>query len=369
MITNQRICFVNYYVENIYHPETKAIFGGAEVQLYQLMTALYQTSDWAVHVLSHNQRRPRVEQYRNIIFWHVRELRNRPLFNLYNVLQTFTAMIKLNADVYVTRAASFDTGLVALYCRLFHKKFVFMTAHSLDVDGSFERDNSWLARYMYRYGLQHATVILAQNHEHISALQQQHGVTARYLPNGFIIPPMPVHHQPHTILWVGRAHASKQPEVFVRLAQQFPAEQFVMILNPQEPAIEQAVQRLTAALPNLSVVKGVPFFVVDQYFSEAKVFINTSSAEGFPNTFIQAGIAGCPILSLTVNPDHFLDTFNTGWCAQGSELELQKQLRQLLAEPALLQTAGRNNRQYVEAHHNINNTITELLSHLSVITK
>lgn len=359
-----RICFVNYYVENLYHPETKGGFGGAEVQLYQLMTALQEMGGWDIHVLSHNERRPKVETYRSITFWHVRNLHNRPLRNLYNMLRPFIAMISIKADVYVARAASLDAGLVALYCSLFRKKFVFMTAHSLDVDGSFERDNNWQAGKMYRYALHHATVIFAQNQEHSIALKQRYNVTAQYLPNGFIIPALPKQHQPKTILWVARAHVSKQPEVFIRLAQQFPNEQFVMVLNPQAAAVGQAVQQLAESVPNLKLIMGVSFFEIDPYFREAKLFVNTSSAEGFPNTFIQAGIYQCPVLSLTVNPDQCLDIFNIGWCAHNSEVELHQQLKQLLADPSLLQAAGKHNRHYVETQHNISNTITELVNQL-----
>ena len=39
---------------------------------------------------------------------------------------------------------------------------------------------------------------------------------------------------------------------------------------------------------------------------KSKILINTSSFEGFPNTFVQAWANGVPVISLKVDPDNII---------------------------------------------------------------
>ena len=46
-----------------------------------------------------------------------------------------------------------------------------------------------------------------------------------------------------------------------------------------------------AILSNLELYEDVPWNKIDTYFSNARVFVNTSTHEGFPNTFVQAALS------------------------------------------------------------------------------
>jgi len=111
--------------------------------------------------------------------------------------------------------------------------------------------------------------------------------------------------------------------------------------------IEQAKQ-----LDNLQFIPRVPFHDIDSYFQRAKVFVNTSDSEGFPNTFIQACSAATPILSLNVNPDTFLDKYNCGISCDGDWQKLLDGLDFMLAVDRYVQL-GQNARKYAEQNHDI----------------
>ena len=64
------------------------------------------------------------------------------------------------------------------------------------------------------------------------------------------------------------------------------------------------------AIPNVKFIEFVPFEEIDDYFANAKLFINTSDDEGFPNTFIQARNNGTPVISFNVDPDNILRDLN-----------------------------------------------------------
>lgn len=364
----KRICIVNYYLYYIYHPELKQAFGGAEVQLYNYLQVLKQDKQFDLHVLSLRSEQSQIVKEDTITFWRVRdlELRNdkwyQLLINTKNVFKAFVYLIKIRPDVCITRAASFDLGLVALYCRLFRKKCIYMAASSIDVDGSFMNSSSWVARNSYFYGLTHSDVILVQNQEQQLALSTNYTIESEILPNGF--PSLPLNARQasqNTILWVGRAQAMKQPEIFIDLAHQFPEQQFVMILASQDPAVLEAVQRTTRDLANFTLLQSVRFQDTDQYYAEAKLLINTSTFEGFPNTFIQAGLAGCPILSYIVNPDTVLTTHQIGWCADGDIKKFSELFNTICTDTATWKEYSKNIAQYMRRQHDITATYQILL--------
>ena len=60
-------------------------------------------------------------------------------------------------------------------------------------------------------------------------------------------------------------------------------------------------------LANVTYRAYVPPEEIMETFSQAKALVNTSSEEGFPNTFLEAWLAGRPVVSFHVNPDGVLD--------------------------------------------------------------
>ncbi len=349
----------------MYNPRPHAIFGGAEVQLYYITQELKRQKNYEIHVLGRANDEVATESIDGIFFWNVLKSSRNRFVNIYYLLKQFWYFKKIHADTYVVRAASLEVGMVVLYCRIFRKKCIYMTAHDLDVDGSFFVTNGILARYSYRYGLRKATTVLAQNQHHIDLLLKNENVTAYRLPNSF---PLPIkidsQKERKTILWVGRAVSWKRPNRFIELAKHFPAESFIMIINEQDPTVLHEVEIAAQNLDNFILIKNVPFTKIDQYFMQAKLFVNTSDSEGFPNTFIQAAMYGCPILSYAVNPDNVLTTHAIGWVANKDDETFLKLAGTILSDTAQRDIFSINARRYVEMNHNISKNILTLQQYL-----
>ena len=104
--------------------------------------------------------------------------------------------------------------------------------------------------------------------------------------------------QPYA-LWIGRAEGvHKRPQRLVELAALCPDIPFVMVMNPADREIERRVRERCPL--NVSIVKRVAPEVMPAVFQKAGSLVNTSSTEGFPNTFLQAAAMGKPIYSLAV---------------------------------------------------------------------
>jgi glycosyltransferase involved in cell wall biosynthesis len=122
----------------------------------------------------------------------------------------------------------------------------------------------------------------------------------------------------------------------------------------------QAIKTKAIAIDNLDFSGYIPYDEIQHYFDMAKVFVNTSFSEGFPNTFLQAAIAKTPLLSLHINPDNFIDKYNCGFYCAGDEQVLIQNLHKLLNNKTQWQEKSNNIYEYVKKKHDISNNINIL---------
>jgi glycosyltransferase involved in cell wall biosynthesis len=113
------------------------------------------------------------------------------------------------------------------------------------------------------------------------------------------------------------------------------------------------LRRRAATLPQVTFYDGVPWGESDRLFSQAKLFVNTSTFEGFPNTFVQAALHCVPILSWRVNPDSVLTTHRIGACADSSFERLVEETGRFADDEELRREAGDRARRYAETHHDV----------------
>jgi glycosyltransferase involved in cell wall biosynthesis len=79
-------------------------------------------------------------------------------------------------------------------------------------------------------------------------------------------------------------------------------------------------------------------------FDRAKIFLNTSSIEGFPNTFLQAWIRGVPVVSF-FDPESLVQRLQLGHIANSVD-EMREAIRSLLEDDAERQRTGRRAREF-----------------------
>lgn len=302
-----KVCFISLRSYPLFVRQSLDYFGGAEVQISLIAKALAKDKRFAVSIIVGDYGQKAVIQADNIRLYKTRK------FDFLKVLK------HVAADIYIERTVNPKIFIAAAWCRLFKKKLIYMVAH--DWDCAYQR-------------LRLVDAVICQSFDQQKLLLRKLRLTSQVMyplvtPYAF----KPARRKFY--LWVGRADNWKRPQEFIRLAQQNPSEKFVMICRPGNFRFSPPI------LPNLQFIPAVAPEEIGKFFSRAKALINTSVAEGWPNTFLQAGAAKTPALSFRVNPDHYLTRFHCG------------SVKPKLSKPG--QNAGLNHYQYVKKFHSAAN--------------
>jgi glycosyltransferase involved in cell wall biosynthesis len=374
-----RICLISPLGYGLYRPDLSLPFGGAEIQLHLLATALAQDPSCAVTVLTTVAGSPGEEQYGAIrLIKRQSKKRAGPLSirgpaALFRTLRGYAAaygemrrlLEAIDADVFVHAGSGVEVGVYARLCRHMGKRFIFVVASTADVDRTYGTAAGPL-RWLSPLGIRWADAVVCRTQDQQTLLKQRYGREGYLIRTGHPVP-RPQHAAPGTqhsrssLLWIGRLHPVKQPERFLDLAERL-ADQACVMIGMRDAAHDELgkiVARRAATLPNLTLFHDVPREQVDDYLRRAKLLVNTSIYEGFSNTFVQAALAGVPICSLRVDPDGLLSRHEIGLCAGGNPDELAVVVRSLLASERRRREIGRRAAAYATMHHDLRRTTAD----------
>ena len=366
-----KVCFISPLGYGLYNPASGYPFGGAEVQFFLLATTLAADPSVQVTVLTTVRDSPGVERSGQLTVIRRQggdRLARGSLWGYVSAFLDMRRVIKeIDADVFLHATAGVEVGAYALICRLMRRRFVYVVASSVDLsrpNGQVQGPLAWL----FPVGLRLADAIVCRSREQLERLRSLYGKEGVLIRTGHRRAE-PARHEMVTVLWGGRMHPLKQPEMFLDLVERLPKERCEMVImqDRSHEHLLQVLRERVAALPNISMHENVPWNEMDGYFERAKVFVNTSTYEGFPNTFVQAAMHGTPILSWRVDPDGILSSHGIGLAAGGSVERLLAATRELCASEPTLAEWGRRAQAYGRAHHDVNRSAEELTTLLRML--
>ena len=193
-----------------------------------------------------------------------------------------------------------------------------------------------------------ANVVFVQNQFQQTTLKTLFNIPSKILLNPINLEKNELPLGKEFLLWVGKSSWYKQPLLFIKMAIELPKENFVMICNKTDEALYQEILQLKPN--NCIIIEHVPVSDIESYFAKAKLLVNTSEFEGFPNTFLQAAKYGKPIVSYQVNPNEFITKHKCGVVAFGEVDKMMKETHQLLDDDEHYSKYSVNAKAYSENH-------------------
>lgn len=265
-----------------------------------------------------------------------------------------------DADVYYNRCATMSLALVVRFCEKFGRANIFAGASDLDfVPGQELIQAAWY-RAMFRYGLRRTQQVVVQNPTQLALFEKNYGGLAQLIPSVFVPPShASAAGERREILWCGVLRPGKRVEILLQLARRLPQYFFRVVGGADSSDYSRKVAGVlmeeSTRLPNLRYDGFLPYESADEKFLQAKLFLNTSDREGFPNTFLQAWARGVPTLSF-VDVGARMDGQDVGVVCT-DEAAMEAAVLRLMEEPEGYAAAAERARNYFHANHTVRSCV------------
>ena len=373
-MTPPRVCFVG--LGNL--PALAAEFsgqpiGGAELQQSLLARALAGRG-WPVSMIVADCGQPEGASWHGIrTFKAYRPNEGLPAVRFLHPRWTKLerALRRADADIYYTSCAGAQLAQVVFFAHGRGRKVLFRIASNSDCDPrallvQYRRD-----RLLYRRGLAHADLVLAQTVQQQRSLRANYGRDSRIAPS-LIEPPgrcRSFGERDLEVLWVGNIRPVKRPDLLLEVARRLPSMRFHMVGGAMAGA-EQLYEssRLEAArLANVTFRGALPYQEVRALYERARILVGTSEVEGFPNAYLQAWAHGTPVVAF-LDPDGMLQRLGLGRAVRTVE-EMCAALTELGGDEARWQEASGRARRYMELHWQEESVLAPYLAALTKLER
>ena len=348
-----------------------AFMGGAQYQTQRIVEALVKDGRFKVHYLARSFAPDYQPDTYDVHTIHTLfgKRKGYLFLDAPSLLRTLKA---IKPDVIYQRVGSSYTGVAAWYAVHNHCRMVWHTASELDVTpyrvngaGVF-RPWQWADKKILEYGVRYSPYVVTQTQDQQARLIQHYQrQAAAVIPNFHPLPKSaPRKPERVRVVWLANLKRLKRPEIFIDLARDLCARtdaQFTMVGAFQgSTKWRERIRQRIEETPNLEYLGYMPQDEVNELLAGSHILVNTSTSEGFSNTFIQAWMREMPVISLAVNPDGVFDDERLG-LHTGSYAQLVHCTQSLIENGERRRLMGSQSAEYARCKHSDSN-LRELLS-------
>jgi glycosyltransferase involved in cell wall biosynthesis len=194
--------------------------------------------------------------------------------------------------------------------------------------------------------MRRADAILVQSAAQAETLAQNYGLASRVAPM-LVEKPLAPAARTIDVLWVGNIRQVKRPERILQLAARMPELKFHMVGGSLagEEGFFHDVRNAATAQPNVWFHGRLSYWDANKLYGQARLLVNTSDIEGFPNSYLQAWIRGVPVVTL-IDPDGVIEREGLGVGARSTS-QIAAAIDHLLGDPAAWKAASDRCRAFM----------------------
>jgi glycosyltransferase involved in cell wall biosynthesis len=366
-ILRKSICFYT-----ISHPMFG--LGGAEIQSYYYAKE-FANLGWKVSFLTKKGKEPIAcfnNEGINIIYYKKHTSPLRTLLYFIKIIK------KYKFDVVFYRNNTVQLGILAILSKIFNYKLIWSVKHD-DFCGKTSatkkerlltslpskiKQFNWLFNdRLFKYGVLSSFLVLAQNKYQKRIILKDFKKSSDILYSGTNIPKYNTSRM-NQILFISTIRDFKRPELYCKLANLLSRKGYDFLLIGDNYQKESKKEHLLKLINNSKINYLGPQSLseVQIILNRSKLLINTSVAEGFPNTFVQAFAHGVPVVSLDVNTDNLITDNNLGYYANGDLKQMASYICQLMDNIDVWKEKSENAYQFAISSLNISENTKRLIT-------
>ena len=355
------------------HPMFK--IGGAEIQTY-LYAKEFARRGWKVFFLSKYNNPPK-SQFDNkgieVVLFKSSKI---PLINWIKLLSN---LIKIDADIYYNRSRQYDLFLFYLAKILNRSKYIWATMHDelcgKDAFGNKPNDSkkkgrkkihsqiiSQIQRFLFVTGVSKCNQIIVQNSAQKQTISTEFGQDSIVVYNSHPIVNKYNNSRKNTILFIAIFKPFKRVELFCQLANKLADKKYKFILigeNFADPKRKREMSKIIEQ-SNIQYLGFKSIEEINKILNNAKLLVNTSTFEGFSNTFIQAWMRGVPVISLKANPDNLLSKEKLGFICNDNLDKAAEKIEYLMKNERVWKEYSQRCYDFANENFNVEKTVEGL---------
>lgn len=355
--------------------------GGAERQFYLLGRALADAGWRVVFVTAYNgvwQKNKDHIKWAEHCAVDFSYLGGKKIFFLKTLIGLWKICSRVRTDYFMIKMPTHLLFFISLFTKMLKKRSIFWGQMDYDACPEKRTHSRTIANIFTDLGIRMANVVIAQNMQQKEGFKEAYGIDTTIINSiaEDLSDTANIHIEPFKkdidVLWVGNASLHKRYELVYSIARQLPEYRFVVIMN------NSCNERFNKAAREASVHNNIDFegqkdpYSTEGYYKRAKITLNTSCHEGFPNTFLQTWQNGGAVVSLTVNPSRVLDKGDLGVLVSNSK-EIHNDehidnavsvINDLLQNEEKLRAISECAPRYVREHHAASRIVNEFIATL-----
>ncbi|MBI3511409.1 MAG: glycosyltransferase family 4 protein [Bacteroidetes bacterium] len=353
---------------SVFFPHTNFIFGGIEIEAAHYARGLSEKGiEVTVVTRDHDEGMKMSGKVKVIGYpgmkgqghWEKsRSLANKIKNRLAGEKRTVTLVefiAQCDPDIIYLQGFSKQALEISEYAKKTKKKFILRIASDMDLGGkNFDQKET---EEWNRISLEQLkNIVICSNHIFVQNRSQLE-MLERFSAKGEVLynPVDLEHHADNKIekkydaLWVGKSSGVKRPELMLEIARIMKSNSFCMVCNRLDAEMHDRLKQ--SVPPNVNWLNTVPADQIESLFASSKLLINTSSFEGFPNTFLQAAKYGVPVISMNVDPEGMLSKHHAGIVAGDSLEKVIGETENILQQEEIYQRMSAAAKNYVTQFH------------------